>query len=202
MMMMAGQIKLILKTIRCTCTKSQHYDSPNFFLVCPTKMVSWSEISMSVLQRKLFADLQRWLVSCYCVIIAQIKWKKNTHTGIYYIHLVLQKWQGYCSGTWKNGTWPGTKGSGEKEECWGKNKNITKGKLNCCCFFFVFKRSGSRSRHRQNVTEIDKHKWQCYMLRLEIRVKLKLFPLFCSDNPLNDLFLVSMILAVPPQHDG
>ena len=77
MMMMAGQIKLILKTIRCTCTKSQHYDSPNFFLVCPTKMVSWSEISMSVLQRKLFADLQRWLVSCYCVIIAQIKWKKK-----------------------------------------------------------------------------------------------------------------------------
>ena len=32
MMMMAGQIKLILKTIRFTCTKSQHYDSPNFFL--------------------------------------------------------------------------------------------------------------------------------------------------------------------------
>ena len=170
-------------------------------------MVSWSEISMSVLQRKLLADLQRWLVSCYCVIIAQIKWKKNTHTGIYYNdtfpikRLVLQKWQGYCSGTWKNGTWPGTKGSGEKEECWRKNKNITKGKLNCC-FFFFFKRNGSRSRHRQNITEIHKHKWQCNMLRWEIRVKLKLFPLFFSDNSLNDLFMVSMILAVPPQNDG
>ena len=68
--------------------------------------------------------------------------------------------------------------------------------------FFFFKRNGSRSRHRQNVTEIHKHKWQCNMLRLEIRVKLKLFPLFCSDNPLNDLFMVSMILAVPPQNDG
>ena len=107
--------------------------------------MSWSEISMSVLQRKLLADLQRWLVSCYCVIIAQIKWKKNTHTGIYYNdtfpikRLVLQKWQGYCSGTWKNGTWPGTKGSREKEKCWGKNKNITKGNLNCCCFFFFLK---------------------------------------------------------------
>ena len=107
--------------------------------------------------------------------------EKNTHTSICYNDtipiklLVLQKWQGYCSGTWKNGTWPGTKGSGEEEECWGKNKNITKGKLNCCCFF-VFK--SSRSRHRQNVTEIHKHKWQCYMLWLEIRVKLKLFPLF------------------------
>lgn len=171
-------------------------------------MVSWSEISMSVLQRKLLADLQRWLVSCYCVIIAQIKWKKNTHTGIYYNdtfpikRLVLQKWQGYCSGTWKNGTWPGTKGSREKEKCWGKNKNITKGNLNCCCCFIFFKRNGSRSRHRQNVTEIRKHKWQFYMLRLEIRVKLKLFPLFCSDNPLNDLFMVSMILAVLPQNDG
>ena len=70
MMMMTGWIKLILKTIRCTCTKSQHYDCPIFF-VCPIQMVSWSEIS--ILQRKLFADLQRWLVSCYCVIIAQIK---------------------------------------------------------------------------------------------------------------------------------
>ena len=37
------------------------------------------------------------------------------------------------------------------------------------------------------------------MLRWEIRVKLKLFPLFCSDNSLNDLFMVSMILAVPPK---
>ena len=36
MMMMTGQIKLILKTIRCTCTKSQHYDCPIFFFVCPT----------------------------------------------------------------------------------------------------------------------------------------------------------------------
>ena len=107
--------------------------------------MSWSEISMSVLQRKLLADLPRWLVSCYCVIIAQIKWKKNTHTGIDYNdtfpikRLVLQKWQGYCSGTWKNGTWPGTKGSREKEKCWGKNKNITKGNLNCCCCFFSLK---------------------------------------------------------------
>lgn len=57
MMMMTGRIKLILKTIPCTCTKSQPYDCPIFF-VCPTQMVSWSEISMSVLQRKLFADLQ------------------------------------------------------------------------------------------------------------------------------------------------
>ena len=134
--------------------------------------------------------------------------RKNTHRGIYYNDmfrikcLVLQKWQGYCSGTWKNGTWPGTKGSGEKEECWGKNKNITKGNLNCCCFFFFFKRNGSRSRHRQNVTEIQKHKWQCYMLRWEIRVKLKLLPLFCSDNSLNDLFMVCMILAGLPQNDG
>ena len=31
-MMMTGQIKLILKTIRCTNTKSQHYDCPIFFL--------------------------------------------------------------------------------------------------------------------------------------------------------------------------
>ena len=199
--MMAGQIKLILKTIRCTCTKSQHYDSPIFFLVCPTKMVSWSEISMSVLQGKLFVDLQRWLVSCYCVIIAQIKWKK-TLIQAYTIFTL------YCRSDRV------TVQEREKMELDQERKEVEK-KKNAeertkisrkvswtVVVFFVFKRSGSRSRHRQNVTELDNHKWQCYMLRLEIRVKLKLFPLFCSDNPLNDLFMVSMILAVPPQHDG
>ena len=51
MMMMTGQIKLILKTIRCTCTKSQRYDSPIFFCLSNVNGgpdQSWSAISMSV----------------------------------------------------------------------------------------------------------------------------------------------------------
>ena len=146
MMMMAGQIKLILKTIRFTCTKSQHYDSPNFFLFVHHKWCPGQKLVCPFYKENYLQICSNGYFPVIVLSLLKSSERKNTHRGIYYNdmfrikRLVLQKRQGYCSGTWKNGTWPGTKGSGEKEECWGKNKNITKGKLNyCCCCFFSLK---------------------------------------------------------------